>query len=73
MKTKMILLEIPVGCGLCCEDCDFEDCETGPVIKGDAIEVPVPVGHVFSVVFETGGENTDWTATKLYAVKEPTK
>ena len=39
----------------------------------EAIEVPVPVDHVFSVVFETDGKKTDWTATKLYAVKEPTK
>lgn len=60
MKTKLILLEIPEKCCLCCEDCDIEEdeCKSGPVTKGEA------------TFFRDNGPNADGKSVKLYAVVE---
>ena len=68
MKTRLVLLEIPEECELCCEDCtlfdgeDMEEC-TGPVIKGKATEFS---HNLCLKCIQTNGVNDE---IKLYAVK----
>ena len=54
MKTKRIILEIPVFCELCCEDCDHEECTTGPVVIGAAPEQKNTVSIKARAEYEDG-------------------
>ena len=39
MKSKLVIVEVPESCEFCCEDCNFEDCESGMVIKGNVLTI----------------------------------
>ena len=41
MKNKLLIIDVPVKCQLCCEDCDYNDgekCE-GPTVKGTVLTI----------------------------------